>query len=129
MKIQKRDDEIKNPKYQTEKHDHENIIKFLKIDNEYYEKKDKSLNKNIVFLVISEFLIGSGSAITTSTFSLINPHIGIPITSCSAVLTSIAILITNEYHSKLKICYTKSRDWMNVITLLYVKILKKSMID
>ena len=29
-----RDDEIKNLKYQTEKHDHENILKSLKIDNE-----------------------------------------------------------------------------------------------
>ena len=39
-----RDDEIKNLKYQTEKHDHENILKSLKIDNEYYKKKYKSLN-------------------------------------------------------------------------------------
>ena len=29
-----RDDENKNLKYQTEKHDHENIIKSLEIDNE-----------------------------------------------------------------------------------------------
>ena len=29
----KRDDEIKNLKYQKEKHDHENILKSLKIDN------------------------------------------------------------------------------------------------
>ena len=40
-----RDDEIKNLKYQTEKHDHENLLKSLKIDNEYYKKKYKSLNK------------------------------------------------------------------------------------
>ena len=120
---------MKNPKNQTEKHDHENIIKLLKIDNEYYEKKHKSLYKNKVFLVICEFLFESGSARTSSTFSLINPYIGIPITSCSAVLTSIAILITNEHHSKLKNSYTKSRDWMNVITLLYVKTLKQSMRD
>ena len=29
-----RDAEIKNLKYQTEKHDHENILKSLKIENE-----------------------------------------------------------------------------------------------
>ena len=38
LKIKTRDDEIKNFKYQTEKHDHENILKSLKIDNEYYKK-------------------------------------------------------------------------------------------
>ena len=34
LKIKTRDDEIKNLKYQTEKHDFENILKSLKIDNE-----------------------------------------------------------------------------------------------
>ena len=129
LKIKTRDDEIKNLKYQTEKHDHENILKSLKSDNEYYKKKYKSLNKKKILLIITEILIGSGSAITSSTFSLINPSIGIPIASCSALLTSIAILITNEYISKLKIRYTRLRDWINVITLLYEKTLKESMID
>ena len=31
LKIKTRDDEIKNLKYQTEKHDYENIIKILKL--------------------------------------------------------------------------------------------------
>ena len=39
LKIKTRDDEIKNLKYQTEKHDHQKIFKSLKIDNEYYKKK------------------------------------------------------------------------------------------
>ena len=129
LKIKTRDDEIKNLKYQTEKHDHENILKSLKSENESYKKKYKSLNKKKVLLIITEILIGSGSAITSSTFSLINPSIGIPIASCSALLTSIAILITNENISKLKIRYTKLRDWINVITLLYEKTLKESMTD
>ena len=34
LKTKTRDDEIKSLKYQTEKHDHENILKSLKIDNE-----------------------------------------------------------------------------------------------
>ena len=129
LKIKTQSDEIKNLKYTQEKHDHENILKFLKSDNESYKKKYKSLNKKKVLLIITEKLIGSGSAITSSTFSLINPSIGIPVASCSALLTSIAILITNEYISKLKIRYTKLRDWINVITLLYEKTLKESMID
>ena len=59
----------------------------------------------------------------------INPSIGVVLTSSSALLTSIAILITNEYISKLKIRYTKLRDWINVITLLFEKTLKESLID
>ena len=129
LKIKTRDDEIKNLKYQTEKHDHENILKSLKSDNEYYKKKYKNLNKKKALLIISEILIGSGSAITSSTFSFINPSIGIPIASCSALLTSIAILLTNEYISILKTRYTKLRDWINFITILYEKTLNQSMID
>ena len=129
LKIKTRDDEIKNLKYQTEKHDHENILKSLKSDNEYYKKKYKSLNKKKVLLIITEILVGSGSAIGSSAMSLINPGAGIIISSSTALLTSIAILITNEYISKLKIRYTKLRDWINVITLLYEKTLKESMID
>ena len=44
LKIKTRDDEIKNLKNQTEKHDHENILRSLKVDNDYY-KKYKPLNK------------------------------------------------------------------------------------
>ena len=129
LKIKTRDDELKNLKYQTEKHDHENILKSLKVDNEYYKKKYKSLNKKKVLLIITEILIGSGSAISTSTMSLINPSIGIVLTSSTALLTSLAILITNEYISKLKLRYTKLRDWINFITILYEKTLNQSMVD
>ena len=129
LKIKTRDDEIKNLKYQTEKHDHENILKSLKSDNQYYTKKYKSLNKKKILLIITEILVGSGSAIGSSAMSMINPGAGIVISSSAALITSIAILITNEYISKLKIRYTKLRDWINVITLLYEKTLKESMID
>ena len=129
LKIKTRDDEIKALKYQTEKHDHENILKSLKVDNEYYKKKYKNLNKKKVLLIITEILVGAGSAVGSSTMGLINPGAGIIISSSTALLTSIAILITNEYISKLKIRYTKLRDWINVITLLYEKTLKQSMVD
>ena len=39
LKIKTRVDEIENLTHQTEKHDHENILKSLKIDNEHYTKK------------------------------------------------------------------------------------------
>ena len=65
----------------------------------------------------------------SSTMGLSNPGAGIIISSSTALLTSIAILFTNEYISKLKIQYTKLCDWINDITLLYEKTLKSSMVD
>ena len=76
LKIETRDDEIKNLKNQTEKHDHENILKSLAIDNENY-KKYKNLNKKKMFLVITKILIGSGSAVGVSSMDLINPGAGV----------------------------------------------------
>ena len=129
LKIKTRDDEINMLNYQTEKQDHENILKSFKIDNNYYQKKYNSLIKKKILLNITEKLVGSASAVGSSTMSLINPDVGIIISSSTALLTSIAILITNEYISKLKIRYTKLRDWNNVVTLLYEKTLKQSMVD
>ena len=129
LKIKTRDDEIKELKYQTEKHDYENILKSLKNDKNYYDKKYRSLNKKKILLIITEILVGAGSAIGSSSMALINPGAGIVVSSSTALLTSIAILITDEYISKLKIRYTKIKDWINVITLLYEKTLKQSMID
>ena len=80
-------------------------------------------------LIITEIFIGSGSAISSSTLGLINPGAGNIISRSTALLTSIAILITIENISKIKIRYTKLRDWINVITLLYEKTLKQSMVD
>ena len=129
LEIKTRDDEKKSLKYQNEKHDHENILKSLKADNEKHKKFYKYLNKNKILLVITEILIGSGSATSTSTMSLINPSTGIVLTSSTALLTSLAILITKEYNSNLKLRYTKVRDWINFITILYEKTLIQSMID
>ena len=129
LKIKTRDDEMKNLKYQTEKHDHENILKSLKNDNESYRKKYRSLNRRKILLIITEILVGAGSAVGSSSMALINPGAGIIFSSSTAFLTSIAILIANEYILKLKIRYTKLRDCINVITLLYEKTFKESMID
>ena len=87
------------------------------------------MNKKKILLIITEILVGSAFTVSSSTMGLINPGAGIIISSSTALVTSIAILITNEYISKLKIRYTKPRDWINVITLLYEKNLKTSMVD
>ena len=95
----------------------------------FIRKKYKSLNKKKVILIITKILIGSGSAISTSTMSSINPSIGIVLTSSTALLTSLALLITNECISKLKLRYTKPRPWINFITIPYEKTLNQSTID
>ena len=74
-------------------------------------------------------MIGSGSAISISTLGLINPGAGIIISSSTALSTSIAILIINEYISKLKRRHTNLCDWINVFTLLYEKTWKQSLVD
>ena len=107
LKIKTKDDQLKELQYKTEKHDHENILKSLKSENESFEKKYKSLNKKKSLLIKTELLVRSGSPIGTSTMSLLNSSEGIVLTSSTALLTSIAILITNEHISKLKIRYTK----------------------
>ena len=48
LKIKTKDDEIKDLKYRSEKHDVEKILKSIKIDNEYYKRKYKNLNKKKV---------------------------------------------------------------------------------
>ena len=35
LKVKTKDDQLKELQYKTEKHDHEKILKSLKIDNEY----------------------------------------------------------------------------------------------
>ena len=97
IKIKTRDDEIKKLKHQTEKHDYENILKSLEANNEKYKKIYKSLNKKKILLIITEILVGTGSAVGSSTMGLINPGAGIIVSSSTALLTSIAILKTNEY--------------------------------
>ena len=129
LKIKTKDDQLKELQYKTEKHDFENRLKSLKNDNESYKKKYKSLNKKKILLIITEILVGSGSAIGTSIMLLINPSTGIVLTSSTALLTSLAILITNKYISKLKLRYTKLRGWINFITILYEKTLNQSMIE
>ena len=49
--------------------------------------------------------------------------------SSNTFLSSFSSLITHEYFSKLKTRCTKIRYWIIVITSLYVKTLKQSVVD
>ena len=55
-----------------------------------------------MFLVVTEILIGSASTINSSTLAILNPNVVIIISSSTALLTSISVLVTNEYISKAK---------------------------
>ena len=103
MRIETKDDQLKELQVKTERHDEENLLKNLNIDNNNYKKKYKSLNKKKTLLIITEVLVGTASAIGCSTMGSINSSAGIIISSNADLLTSIAILITNEYKSKIKI--------------------------
>ena len=129
LKIKTKEDEIKDLKHKTENHDYENRFKSLKLDNGHHRKKKKSINKKKVLLIITEQLIGSASTISSSTLPVLNFTAGIVISSSIALLFSAAILITKEYITKLKTRFTKLRDWINVIILLYEKTLKNTIID
>ena len=88
LKITTTDDVIKNITYQTGKHYHESLLKSLRIDNEYFKKKYKSLNKKIL-IFISEILIREGSTVIFSTLAILNPSAGFHISSSTALLTRI----------------------------------------
>ena len=78
-----------------------------------------------------EILTGASGVVVGSTLTAtgVGAVIGVPIAGISAFIASVATLITNEYLSKRESRYTKLRDHVNMITLLYEKTLTKSMID
>ena len=81
-------------------------------------------------MIISEVLtggfgLGVGSSLTIYGLA----PVGIMSAGSISFSTSVSTLITNEYTSKLKIRCTKLRELINVITLLFGKTLKQSMID
>ena len=76
--------QTKNLTYQTEKHDHENILKSLKIDKDYYKIEYSNLNKKKVLLNITEIIVGSAYTISSLTMGFVNPGAGIIISSNTA---------------------------------------------
>ena len=102
----------------------------MKIDNDYYKKKYNSINKKKVYISVLEISTGASGVVgSTLTATGVGATIGVPIAGVSAFIASIATLITNEYLSKRKTRYTKLRDHVNMITLLYEKTLTKSMMN
>ena len=81
-------------------------------------------------MIVSEILIGS-VGVSVGSELIISGLAPVRIMCANSIsfLSSISTLITNEQFSKLKIRYTQLRDWVNVITLLYEKTLRQSMID
>ena len=62
-----------------------------------------SLNKRKVLLIITEILFEPASTINSSTLAILNPNADTILSSGTDLLISIAILITSDYISKLKL--------------------------
>ena len=131
LKVKTKDVEIKDLKYEAEKHDYENIFKSLESDNDYYKKKYKSVNKNKIYISILEILAGASGVVVGSTLTAtgVGTQTGVPIAGVSSLVISVAVLFTNEYFSRLKSRYQKLRVHIKMIKLLYEKTLKKSLVD
>ena len=78
-----------------------------------------------VFLNNSEKLVGSISTIISATFINNNPSVA----NNSALITSIAILIINDYISYGKTRDTNLKDWIRVNSLLHERTLKEQNLD
>ena len=81
-------------------------------------------------MIIPEFLLCGGGVVvgTTLTITGATPT-GLPIAGATSFVSTVARLLPNEQCSKFKERYTKLRDWMKLISILYKKALTKSMID
>ena len=71
----------------------------------------------------------SASTESSCTLAPLKPSAGVNISSSTALLSSIAILITIEDISKIGTQNTKLRDWNKVNNLLFAKTLQQSMFD
>ena len=78
---------------------------------------------------MSEIWIRLGSTKTSSALIFLNTSVRIVITSSRALITSVVYLFTIEYDSNLNFRYTKLGVLLKVITFLYERTLKQSMID
>ena len=99
-------------------------MSILKSDSDY-----KSLYEKKVLLIITESLIGGDSTKFKSTLSKILLSVSTVKSSSAIFLTSVAILILNDYISKSKSRFTKLRDWIIFVTILYEKTLNQTMLD
>ena len=52
--------------------------------------------KKKMILIIAEYLLGSASTTTSFALTIVNPSVGIIISSSSALITSIATLFKNQ---------------------------------
>ena len=94
-KIRTKDNDIKELKNITEKHEKENFSKSIKIDINSHRKKHKC-KKNEKLLISSKSFIGSCSTFVYSSKSTVNLSSVTPMASSSCLITRIAILITIE---------------------------------
>ena len=95
------DNEFKELENKTEKHNYEKLLKSLRIVGKFFKKKNESIIKKEVMMIVSEFLIGLvglgvGLDLTISGLATV----GIMFASSVSILSVISTLITNDCFSK-----------------------------
>ena len=81
-------------------------------------------------MIVSDFLIGTVGLSVGSGLSIPgSAPVGVVCAGSFSFLSGISTLIASENISKVKIRFTKLRDWIHVITLIYERTLKKSIVD
>ena len=129
MKIKTKDDEHKQLNYLKKKHDYQKILKFLKINKDYCKKIQKPKQKS---LSVCNRTLLRGIGLTDGCVLIntrLGSNVGIKLAAASSFIANIAVLITSEFCSNVKMRYTKLPIWIKLTTIVYEKLLNKSMID
>ena len=58
--------------------------------------------------------------------TVVESTISVLIASCSAFLARVAIILTNEFFSKLQMKYTKLQDWINLLFSIFEETMKET---
>ena len=84
-----------------------------------------------MYITVLQILTGStGLAVGSSlTLTGAGASVVVPIATATFFVSSTAALKSNESYRKLKLRYTKLRDWINMINLLYQKTPDKPMVE
>ena len=105
-------------------------MKFLKISKDYCKKVQKPKQKQSLPDCNRTLLRGidlRDACVLIN--SRLGSNVGIKLAAATSFIANIAVLITSEFCSIVKMRYTKLPIWIKLTTMVYEKLLNKSMID
>ena len=86
------------------------------------KQKEKFHDYIDVLVGVSGLTVGSFISLTGEGTSK-----GVPFAGCTSFIARVATFIGKQYFAKFKLRYTKMRDWIQTITILFEKTFNKSM--